>query len=221
MLCLFQPLIKSSRVHWESLTLFLCCRSPSVRRFLLLLLLHIQAPLPLLPLHQPTAATEELAPFQWGSDPAATSITSSPLGNYQACTQSTPAFGFFGGDESHRHGRLCGLVFSACLLLWVTCVCIFHVKEALSLAKHAMRYTHTHMPRCQKRTKNLDGFDQSFCVVVVVFFSPLTSSTLAPGVIYSTVSNSAAACQTTLSVKWRKAGANQCCVVNLTLENMK
>lgn len=79
------------------------------------------------------AATEGLARFQGGSDPAATSITSSPLGNYQACYETTAGLEFF-WHEKHRHLRLCSLVFGIVFLcLFVTSgvghVCISHVKR--------------------------------------------------------------------------------------------
>lgn len=82
-------------------------------------------PLPGLPTPSPRPATEGSARFLGGSDPAATSITSSPLGNYQACEQKTPAFGFF-WEERHRGLRLCSpcfCIFYACLLLLDSLMC--------------------------------------------------------------------------------------------------
>lgn len=66
-------------------------------------------------------------------------------------------------------------------------------------------HTCTHTNREARRLRrNLKGSDQSCCVFVLFFFSPLTISILAPGVISWTVSNSATAFQITVSVKWKK-----------------
>ena len=137
MVRLFQPLIKSPSVHrggvsdpvscvvgfpscvWRDLCCCCCCcRLYSTPRppLLLLLLLFLHPPT----LRQRRAATEALARFQRGSDPAATSITSSPLGNYGACGQTAPAFGFcilLLKCIFRDIFRLCSLVFGYCLLL--------------------------------------------------------------------------------------------------------
>lgn len=170
MVCLFSASYQISfsppgRSFWPC---SLHCRFPScLRRSLLSLLLlllppllHIKAsPTPPAPT-QRRAATEGLAQFQGGSDPAATSITSSPLGNYQARRQATPAFEF-SGDERPRFLRLCGFVFGIVFLCLfdtsgVAHVCIFHVKEAFSPAKHAT-HSNTYKQRCQRAQEESRG----------------------------------------------------------------
>lgn len=143
-------------------------------------------PPPLLPLCQHRAATEALARFQGGSDPAATSITSSPLGNYQACEQTTIAFELFQGWEAQasKTRRSCFLecFFCACLLVLASCV-HFTCKRSIFSSQACCALKHTKQ-RCQRAQEEPRGGLLCLC-----FLSPLTSLIPAPGVIRWTVRN--------------------------------
>lgn len=154
--------------------------SACVRRSLLgwLPLLNIQACRPLPPLRRRKASAETLARFQGGSDPAATSITSSPLGSYPGSVQTTPAFLLLRAGEIVFHSVFICAGFGA----W-----------GFSPPRRALICTNTKQ-RCEAAPGEPWG---AFLRADGTLFlsDALTCPILIPGVVYWTVSNSTAGFQ--------------------------